>query len=342
MPEINFPYTQVQLTEQINRIPNNYGLLEEMNLFPTEGSASTLVEIRFEDGVINVLPMVERGGPPSEAARGTGNAFYLEIPHFPHRDLITPDDLQNWLRLVGRQLQPKSMDDEVAKRLFDIRRKHAITREYIRMGALKLLIKDGAGQTIYNLASVFNIVRPTIFFDLTNADADIIAKCEAVLDHIQSNLKGETMSGIEILVSSSFFNKFVQHPKVEKYYINWSAAQALANPQRDYRGNNWGRVFPFSELLFREYKGVAPLKGGSEAFVEAGKGYAFPAGTMNAFATYDGPAYHIDFVNDPGMEIYVSPLMLDHGAGVELMTQSNPLAVTRRPDLTVLVDEAAS
>lgn len=340
--EINFPYTSVHLTEAINLIPNNYGLLNEMDLFPTEASPSTLVEIRFEDGVINVLPHVQRGGPATDADRKRGRAIYLEIPHFPHKDLITPDDLQNWQKLAGRTLRPATMDDEMGKRLFEMRGKHSITREYIRMGALKLEIKDGAGTTLYDLAETFGIQKKVVHFDLSNANASIAQKCEEVRDHIQTNLKGETMSGVEVIVSASFFNKLVEHPKVEKFWLNHQAAQQLVNLPRDQRGNNWGRMFEVHEILFREYKGVAPLKAASEPFVAAGKGHAYPSGTMNTFKTYDGPPYHIEFVNDPGMEIYVSPKVLDHGKGVEIETQSNPLAVVRRPELIVEVNEGAN
>lgn len=341
MPEIVFPYTGIQLTEQINRIPNSYGLLNAMNLFPAEGSASTLVEIRFEDGILHVLPRVERGGPPTEAARSRGRAIYLEIPHFPHKDLITPDDIQNWQKLEGRRLRPKTVDDEMAKRLFELRNKHAITREYIRMGALKLLIRDGSGATLYDLAAEFGVNRKTVYFDLDEEDTSIAEKCEEVIDHIQTNLMGETMTGVEAIVSAQFFNKLVEHPKVEKFWLNHQQALALTSFDRDTRGNNWGRVFQVHQVTFREYKGLVPLKSGVEPFVAPGAGHAYPAGTMDTFRTYDGPAYHLDYVNEPGMEIYVSPKVLDHGAGVEIMTQSNPLAVVRRPELIVELSDAS-
>ena len=337
MPEINFPYTAVELTEEINRIPNTYGLLNELDLFPSQGIASTLVEIRFEDGVLHVLPRVERGGAPTEAERGKGKAIYLEVPHFPHQDVLKPKDLENMLRLRGGALRRQTADDLMAKRLDEMRGKHAITREYLRTGALKGTIVDGAAKTIYDLFDVFGIVKKTVDFVLGTGTTDIIAKCEEVRDHIITNLKGESMTGVEVIVSSSFFNKFVQHAEVEKFWLQTQGAQELIRLARDTRGNNWGRVFEFQEITFREYKGVAPLKSGSVPFVAAGYGHAYPAGTMNAFATYDGPAYHWDFIDDPGIEMYISTKILDHGQGVELVSQSNPLPVCKRPELLVEV-----
>ena len=43
---LTFPYTATDLTDQVNVIPNRYGLLNELNLFPTEGSTSTIVDKR--------------------------------------------------------------------------------------------------------------------------------------------------------------------------------------------------------------------------------------------------------------------------------------------------------
>ena len=55
MPEILFPYNAVELSTEVVRIPNTYGLLNDLNLFPAEGMASRIVEIDMIDGQIVVL-----------------------------------------------------------------------------------------------------------------------------------------------------------------------------------------------------------------------------------------------------------------------------------------------
>ncbi|RXF72117.1 major capsid protein [Hansschlegelia zhihuaiae] len=341
MDEIVFPYTSIQLTEQVNRVPNLYGLLNALNLFPTEGVISTLVEIRREGDTLTVLPAVERGGPPTVADREPGSAIYFEIPHFPHMDLITPKDLQNMVTVLGRAgVRPRTMDDEMAKRLRTIRGKHAITREYVRMGALKGLIKDGAGRTLYDLFATFDITKKVVDFALNNTATDVNAKCEEVLAHVQDNLLGETSSGVEAIVSPSFFGKLVGHPNVEKYWLQTQNAGQLASTERQNLGGQWGRVFELQTIMFREYRGTAPLKNAigeltSEPFVAANKGHAYPVGTQSAFATYDAPPNDVRYINIPGIEVLISPKILDHGAGVELMTQSNPLAIPRRIETLV-------
>jgi hypothetical protein len=336
---VNFPFTAIQLSTAVNRIPNNYGLLNALGLFPGQGSISTIVEITIEDGTIRVLPAKERGAPGTSGDRGTRKSYWVEVPHFPMEDLITPRDLQNMLTIVAQSKTPRTMEDELAKRLFSIRNKHAITLEWVRMGALKGLITDGNGDTLLDLYAFFGITKNTIDFLLGTAGTDIIDKCTQLRQSIATNLKGEVMTRPEVLVSTSWFNKFVQHPKVEKFWINWQAASELARAKFDPMGGQLGRVFEFQQILFREYYGVAPVGKPpvSTAFVPVDYGYAYPAGTMNTFETWFAPADDIRVVNQPGQELWISPKILDHGEGVELKSQSNPLALCKRPETLVEV-----
>lgn len=341
----NFPYTSTHLTEQVNRIPNLFGLLQAIALFSSEGSISTVVEIRIEDGILRVLPAKERGAPGTEAEREPGRTLYFPVPHFPHRDLITPRDIQDMLVMVARSKRPATMDDEMAKRLLNIRNNHAITLEYVRMGAVKGQIKDGDGTTLYDLFDTFGIQKKVVHFALANAATDVMAKCEEVTDHVMTNLKGEVSNGIATIVSGSFFNKFVQHDKVRRHWENWQGASAIANMTRDRSGGNWGREFEFGNLYFREYKGTFPLKVNNNSTtvpaVEAGKGHAYPTGTMDTFKTWFAPADTMSGANKPGDEVFISPKVLDHDKGVELWSESNPLAICKRPEVLVELDEGA-
>lgn len=336
-PDFNFPYTATDLTEQINRIPNSYGLLRAMGLFSEEGVISTTVEIRIEDGILVVLASRERGAPGVPAARETGKTLFFQVPHFPHRDLIKPADIQNILIMAGRTKRPGTLEDELAKRLNNLRNNHAITLEYVRMGALKGEIKDGDGTTIYDLYDEFDIVQKSVDFVLGTAGTDIMAKAEEVTDHIITNLKGEVANGIEVQVDGLFFNKLIQHPKVEKYWLQTNTAGTLANMERDRLGGNWGRVFEFANIMWRENKTMFPLKAGAEKALADSTGVAYPLGTLDTFKTWFAPADTMQTLNAPGDQIFVSSEVLDHGKGIDLWSESNPLAIVKRPELVVEV-----
>lgn len=346
MPDIVFPYTAVQMTGQVNRFPNLYGLLNDLDLFPSAGSVSTLIEVRRDEHTLSVLPAKERGAPPSVAERKRGDVLYFEVPHFPHLDLITPRDLQNMVSVNGSSVHPRTLAEEMAKRLFAIRNKHAVTREWIRMGALKGRIVDGEDNPVYDLFEAFGFTKKVVYFDFSNNSADIDGQCAALFEHIATNLRGEVMSRVEAIVSPSFFNKFIQHPKVQKFWLNWSNAEKLAQVDRTKTGGQLGRTFVYQNIMFREYYGLAPVKIGgapvSKPFVDADKGHAYPAGTLDTFKTYDAPPDDIRYANEmPGAEVFISPKILDHGQGVELLTQSNQLALVRRPEVLVEVNAGA-
>lgn len=339
--DFNFPYTGTDLTEQVNRIPNSYGLIRAMGLFSEEGVISTVVEIRLENGVLRVLPAKERGAPGTPGQRETGKTIYMEVPHFPDLDLITPQDIQNLMIVVGRSKRPATLDDEMTKRLANIRNNHDITLEYLRMSALKGLLKDGNGTTLYDLYEVFGQTKKTIDFKLGTAGAKIIDKCDELFGHIADNLRGETMSGVEVLVDNKFFNAFIQHPEVAKYWTsNQQGIQAIAQMERQNLGGQWGRVFDFQNIRWREYYGSAPVRNANnevinERFIEDKHGHAFPVGTMDTFKTWFAPANDIRHVNSVGQQVYISPEILKHGEGIELKSESNPLTIPKRPEVLV-------
>ncbi|BBF92904.1 hypothetical protein BLTE_15890 [Blastochloris tepida] len=341
MSEPTFPYSDVDLTTQVNRIPNEFGLLRALNLFPSEDARSRFVEIRIEDGVLVVLAAEEPGAPGNQVEWGTGSSIVIKIPHIPHGpESIRPDDLQGILDAAGRIREPKSFDKELAKRLGIIRSLHGQTLEYLRLGALKGVIRDGKGRTLYDLYSVFGITKKTVDFELGTAGTSVLDKCEEVVDHILCNLKGETSTGVEAIVSSSFFGKLIQHPKVEKYWLATQQAFTLGMLERSRLGGNWGRVFEFSNIMFREYKGSALVRNGagqiiSEPNVADGMGHAYPVGTRYTAYTLWGPAHHVDFVNQAAPEVVVSQEPIKHGGGWELKSQSNVLPIWKRPEALV-------
>lgn len=336
----NFPYTATQLTEQINRFPNLYGLMNALNLFPSQSISTRVVEIRFEDGQLVVLAHDEVGAPGQTTERETGETVFIGVPHFPHLENVLARDLQDFLDVIGGVKVPKTFESEIAKRLRTIRNNHAITREYIRVGALRGLVKDGRGRTVIDLYKTFKITPKKIDFLLGGSGTDVIGKIAELIDYLGESMKGETMSGIEIVCGGSFFSKLVQHPKVEKYWLATQNAGQLASLERNRLGGQWGRVFEFQTIMFREYTGSFPVRNAqgakvSERIMGADEARAFPLGTMNTFATYDGPADHVARVNKPGSEIFISPRLLDHGQGVEFKSQSNALPICKRPEFLV-------
>ncbi len=340
-----FPYTATQLTEQVDIIPPLYGLVGELDLFPSEGSVSRIVELRYENHQLRVLPAKERGAPATPALPRTSKTIFIEVPHFPELDLITPEDIQDILIQMQDVKRLTTVEEETSKRLMDIKFNHDITREWLRANALQGNLIDGNSATLLNFYTVFGLTESNyqVDFVLGTSTTDIEGKCAAVWQSVTTNLRGEVMTGIEAIVDPTFFQRFVTHANVHEFYLNAEQAIQLAMiVRREREGNMWGREFLFGRILIREYYGTAPVKTSATAtsrtstpFWAVNTGTAYPRGTRKMFRTYNAPAHDLRFANTKGNEIYVSPRILPHGEGIELKSESNPLPIVRRPEALV-------
>lgn len=338
-----FPYIETYLAEQINMIPPQYGLVtKNLNLFPRVGIPSRTIEMRYENYQILVLGAKGLGAPAALVEERTGNEVYVGVPYFPLLDLIRPADIQDINVVAGNQKVVNTLSVELDKRLMNIRWNHDMTWEWMCTQAMQGKITDGNGVTLYDLYSLFGITKTTVDFDLGTATTDITAKCNSVWQSITKNLTQDTMTGVQAIVDPVFFQKLISHANVKQFYLQAEQALQLVHMSRmngDRDSQMWGREIELFNILFREYYGQASIKVGASRvntpFWPASSGTAYPSGSQTLFQTYDAPANDLRYVNTRGQPIYVSPKMMDHGQGLELLSQSNALPMVRRPGALV-------
>lgn len=345
MTSIVLPYSNVDLSAEVNKLPIDFGLLNALELAPSEPKRSRMVRIDIREGQLVVLAHDEPGGPGHIGGEDSQSGIIISIPHFVHYEKILVGDIDSLLDIVNGQITERSLDAELERKLVIIRKNHAITREFLRLGMLRGDIKDGKLRTLCNLYDTFGVAKTEIDFALGTAGTDVRAKCEEATDHIISSAKGETVGAVEAVVDQKFFSKLISHTKVEKFWLQAQNNSQHSKLERERLGGNWGRVFEFGDIIFREYKGGLPVKDNdgeitTQKNVADNSGTAYPTGTQSMFRTYDGPAYHIERVNqapsgDDEGEIFISTKVLDHGAGIELKSQSNQLAICKQPECLV-------
>ena len=140
------------------------------------------------------------------------------------------------------------------------------------------------------------------------------------------------MTGVLAMVSPSFFDKLIGHPKVEDSFKYFSAtgAQPLREDTR--------RRFPFAGIVFEEYNATVPLAtGATETPLPTNEGVAFPLGTIDTFVTYGAPANLIETVNTMGLPIYARQIGRQDGSAIDVKTEASPLPVNKRPRLAVRI-----
>lgn len=346
MPEILDIFNQdafsaSALTGAISIVPNSYGRINQLGLFTPEPIATTTVTVMVENGVLNLLPTRPRGGPASLGARGKVKPLAFAVPHIPHDDSVLATDVQNMLALTpGGDAALETLLGFLNRKLITMRRKHAITLENLRMGAIKGVIKDSDGSTIVDLFSRFGVTEQVVDFLLGTASTDVLGKCQDVTAYMEDNLLGETMTGVHALCSPEWFRKFTTHAKVTeafKYYQ--SGPQILREDVR--------KGFTFGGITFEEYRGSASYiqedgTSATQRFIPAGDVRFFPLGTTDTFTNFWAPPDFWGSVNQapvvstPDAEVFVAPLEpKKFGKGMDVHTESNPLPLVKRPALLV-------
>lgn len=322
-----------EMTESLNILPNTYGMINRMGLFADEGVTQTTVLVDIKEGVLNLLPSVPRGGPATVGNRDSRTLRAFVIPHIPHNDVIIPDDIQG-VRAFGQTDSVDPLARIMSDRQMKMRTKHAQTLEYMRIQAMKGILKDGAGVTLVNFFTEFGITKKTIDFVLGTTTTDVPSKVRELKRYISKNLNGESMDGVVAMLSPSLWDKFIKHTSVTeafKYYNDNQGQQPMRNDTRD--------GFKFHGVTFMEYDATFTLADGStveDAFA-TDYGVAFPTGTTSTFKTHYAPANWMETVNTLGIPMYARQNTRTDGTGIDLLTQSNPLPIVRRPKLIVEV-----
>jgi hypothetical protein len=313
----------VSMTDAIRLIPNTYGLLGNIGVFRQEGVTTRTVAVEYDNMTVKVLASKRPGAPADANKSGKRSLKSFSIPHFPFEDVLLAEDVIG-KRPFGQPSGLESYQEAVNKKLMELRMSHDQTREYLRLGVLKGLIKDGAGVTLLDLYTDYGVSQTVVDFALTTATTEVVLKCHEVKRAIEVALLGSSMSGVMCLCGTGFFDALTTHALVKDAYRYF-----LINGQTnegDYRSG-----FRFGGITFREYNGSVSLPSGStEVLVGATDAYFFPLGS-DIFVDYNAPADFLEAVGSVGLDYYAKQEMMKFGRGIEIHTQSNPLPICTKP-----------
>lgn len=337
-PFENPGFSMASLTAAINLIPNRYGRLESLNLFPVRPVRTRQIIVEEYAGRLNLLPTRAPGSPGTVGERGKRKLRSFVIPHIPHDDVVLPEEVQG-LRAFGSETEMEAIGGVMARHLETMRNKHAITLEHLRMGALKGKILDADGSEIIDLFDEFDLSAQSVSFKFSVKDDEGNLKdaCLDLLSLMEDGLNGEFSTGTHVLCSPEFFRALVTHAEVKTAYQNWQQGVVLINDMRS--------GFNYSGITFEEYRGQASYVKpdgtlGTRRFIAEGEAHAFPIGTVDTFATYFAPADFNETVNTLGQTLYAKQEPRKFDRGTDLHTQSNPLPMCHRPNVLIKLTSA--
>ncbi|UYO50329.1 major capsid protein [Rhodopseudomonas palustris] len=318
-------FSFISLTASINKIPFVPGRLGSMGLFQARPVATTKIAIEEVAGQLSLVAPSPRGGPGETRPKQSRNARVLNVPHYQLDDNILADEVQG-VREAGLNMGMRTIDTYLSGRMALFTANLDATTEHQRIGAIKGLILDRDGNTIYDLFDEFQVEpEAPVNFALSSAGTKVRGKCTQVVRTMAKNLGGVGFLGVYALAGDEFWDLLVDHDEVRETY-KFQEGRAL-------REGVAFQTLNFGGITFENYKGWVGGFDGSPLvpFVEPNECRFFPIGVPNLFQTYFAPADYQETVNTLGLPRYAKSVPSDNGKSTRLEMQTNPLSICTRP-----------
>lgn len=328
-------FSVISLTDAINKLPFIPGRAGQLIDWGSRGVTTTTIMIEERGGVLSIINPSGRGGPGSTVDKRKSVARSLVIPHYEIADFINADEVQG-VRAFGSESDVMTVQALVNERLEDaVTLSHDPTLEFQRLGAVKGIILNGDGSTLYNLYTEFGVSAETeIDFDLDNASpaSGALRKvCAGAARKVADNLGGVPYSGVHAFCGDAFFDDLLAHKEVVESYKGTPMAEVLRQGYVYPNGNRVYGAFEFGGIVFENYRG----KNGASAMVDTNKCHLFPVGVPGLFRTVYAPADFVETVNTLGLPRYARQYLSANGKGVHLDTQMNALSYCTRPKVLI-------
>lgn len=319
----------IALTDAVNKIPFTPGRAGAVAPWQEEGVPTLSIAIEEVAGELKLINPSQRGAPGTTIGKEKRTMRNLSIPHYAIADAIMADEVQG-VRAFGSASAVDTVAALVERRLAQ----HSAWRldptlEHQRIGALKGVILDGDGNTVYDLFSEFGVSQMTeVDFDLDAGSPTAGALrevCDNVARDVADELGGVSYTGLHAFCGKAFWQDLIAHSEVREVYLaSQSRAMELLNPTA-YRSIRIG------DITFEEYRGSV----GGTAFVHTDKCHIFPLGVPGLYRTVYAPADYVETVNTVGLPRYARQWMMPNNKGVNLEVQSNALSYITRPRVLV-------
>jgi hypothetical protein len=338
----NDAFSALEMTSAFERLPYLPQTLDSLNIFTPNPIRTTALGVEERDGVLGVIATTERGSPiADERQTERRKVRYFETSRITQGSTIWAHELQN-IRAFGTETEFMQVQTEVGRRVAGptgLLNNVRYTFENMRLAAVKGILVDKDGTTLYNWYDEFEIIPAAVtFFDLASQTANSLRpKINALTRSMYRSAKGAMPPGTRIvaLCGDGFWDKFTNHVDVIRTFLNWAAAA-------DLRGDQGGAfsTFKFCDIEWINYRGSDD---NSTIKIADEEVQFFPAGAPGIFEHTMAPAETMDFVNTPGKEFYLIPVFdRDRNMWWRVEVYSYPLFICKRPEVLRKGSSAAS
>ena len=326
------PFTTIQLTAAVEKVPYQPTLLGEMGIFDPKPIRTEGLFVEERQGVLALVQSSPRGTPPPlERTTENRTARYFKTPRLAHGDTIYAHELQG-IRQFGEEAELMEVQAEVARRLAGptgILANLDYTEEHMRLGAVQGVVTDADGSTIYSFYDEFGIAAPAaVSFALAAGTANSL---RPIINGIVRAMARASQGAftpatrVKALCGDTFYDDFVNHPDVIRTFVNWSAAADIRE------GTTGGafQSFPFAGVDWINYRGSDDT---TTITVPTNEARFFPVNAPGVFVKAMSPADRMEFVGELGRPRYVYPVFdTDRNQFWRMEAYAFPLYMCTRP-----------
>lgn len=327
-------FKQADFVEGIVQVGNQYGYINSRDYFGMKSTNQNAIIFDVDKSTTSLLPQINRGAKPAvQGKEHIVNTLALKLAYFKHADRLTNEDIQGW-RAPG-QPETETLARATAEKLTDMRRVWDQTNEYMKLQAIKGIFKTPDGTVMANMFTELGVTQSSFDFLLgtstTNVDG-VIANLKRTMGRNIQDLG--SMTGVEILVDPTFFDKLINHPNMKnayQFYLN-SGKQELRDDLSSYM--KWGIMDEFTHrgVRFISYDATFNLPNGTQELAfAANTGTAYPLGVRDLFRGYNGPSVKLSEANQPGQPVFMRTYVDDRDEEISFELESAPLYFTTRP-----------
>jgi hypothetical protein len=322
-------FSAISMTAAVDKVGYVPGFLGTIpGLFVPKRVRTVGVFIESRENAPALIQTSERGAPVPQRGGVRRDARSFKTSRLAQGSRIMASELLD-IRAFGSETELKQLMIEVTDRQRQNKNDLDLTFENMRFGCIQGKFVDADGSVIYNWEDEFEQAIPNeIDFDLDNASpapGAVRKKCNEVRRTMLKALKGLGGGGVRIgaICSDAFWDDLVNHPEVEKTYLNTSSAAEL----REGHGAAY-TTFTYGGIMWTNYRGTDD---GTKIAINADKARFFPIGA-GIFQVAYSPGERFEHLGQVGKEFY-SAIVLDEkrNSYADVEVYSYPLFVCTMP-----------
>ncbi len=317
-------FNLVSMVKAVSKVPFPPQRIGAMGIFAPEMLTTDVAMIDEEEGVLTLLATGRRGGPGQQHKPQKATTRAVGIPQITVNHEVLAKAFQN-ARVFGSTDQVKGIQGVVNKELASIVSNIAATLEHMRITTIagKTLDSDGSTE-IVDWFDFAGVTEKVLDFDFGTAGTNIKEVLTNVKRHIEDQLGGVVINHVHGFAGNDWWDAYIKHAKVEAAFDRWENGRQLRD---DFRFSG----FEFNGVIVENYRG----KVGAVDFVPTDVCRFFPVGGGDIFSTAFAPGDFIEAVGAMALPLYASQEIMDHRRGINMLVQTNPLTICKRPDVLV-------